>query len=559
MAGNWAQSMAIRAPNSKIVGIIGAPLSIGHRRMFAALSELFDVRFEERALVNSSQRTDALIFTFLDREMFSRMVDYTVPCFAVLSESGQSALDKPGLMEFARHPAVPAVLAGRQVRATGRAGSCGLPAWLQGATPLASKGGIPTWTIKELAGRRFHFVTENIPELSDDEPVFLHFDGNQFPSVLPLLAFLREVSEDPRWQAPPLQACFMFDDPNLHWRTYGFIDYPELVTHAKRYNYHVAFATIPLDGWFVHAPTATLFKENPAALSLLMHGNDHVSEELARVMETSRGAATLRLALKRIQRMERFSQVQVSRVMAPPHGACSEQTLEQMALAGYDGACISRGSLRRYNRHASWIRTVGMRPCDVIRGLTVVPRFRISGDCHNSILTAAFLRQPIVPVGHHRDLAEGPELLSDLAQYVNSLGIVQWGNMTSILRSQYSLMHDRRILRLRMHTKQAEIVIPQGVDRIIVERPWLVEEANESLTLCGTGIDPYSTNIGNEEPFAVLPGRRVHIISGLLSSPLGDDLLQFRPRPWPIVRRVMTEVRDRITPILWRPSKDLPG
>ena len=516
--------------------------------MFAALSELFDVRFEEHGLAERSRPVDALIFTSGDRDSLSRMANYTVPCFAVLSKAGHDTLEKPILIDFAKHSAVPAVVAGRQVSSTGNIGLCELPPGE--GTPLASQGLIPIWTIQGPAGRRRHYVAVNIPELSEDEPVFVHFNGNQFATMLPLLAFLREVSEDPRWEAPPLQACFMFDDPNLHWRTYGFIDYADLVTHARRYKYHVAFATIPLDGWFVHAPTATLFKQHPEEVSLLMHGNDHVSKELARARETSGAAATLRLALERIQRMERRSHVEVSRVMAPPHGACSEETLEQMALAGYEGACVSSGSLRHYNGKANWVRTIGMRPCDIIRGLTVVPRFRISRDCHNFILAAAFLRQPIVPVGHHHDIAEGLEFLADLSRFANSLGAVRWGNMTSIIRSQYSRMLDGRVLRLRMHTKRAEIVVPDGVDRIAIERPWLVDEANKSLVLCGTGISSPLTGDDTENQFSVCPGQRISIVSGRAPSAHTVHLRRDRPRAWPIVRRLMTEARDRVAPML---------
>ena len=540
------------AERMKTIGIVGDQLSSGHRRMFAALSELFEVQFEEYPLVDSRRRpVDAWIFTCLDRESFSRMANYTVPCFAVLSsEARQSTLEKPSLIEFAKHPAVPAAVSGRQIRSSGSTGLCKPPSWLNRVTPLASQGGIPTWITQGPAGRRLHYVTESIPELSEDEPIFAHFNGNQFRAMLPLLAFLREVSEDPRWEEPPLQACFMFDDPNLHWRTYGFINYGELVKHANRYKYHISFATIPLDAWFVHKPTAALFKQHSGALSLLMHGNDHVSEELARDMDNPQRTAKLQIAIKRIQRLERLSQIDVSRVMAPPHGACSEETLGQMSVAGYLGACISSGSLRHYNRQASWVRTIGMRPCDIIRGLTVVPRFRISCSCYNSILIAAFLRQPIVPVGHHYDIAEGLELLADLSQFVNSLGAVRWGNMTSIIRSQYSKMLDGSVLRLRMHTKQAEIVVPDGVDRIAIERPWLVDEANEALLLYDTEIGPPLSGSAPGPLFTVRPGQRVRIISGVLPNVPADYLRRDGPRVWPFVRRLMTEARDRTAPML---------
>ena len=37
-------------------------------------------------------------------------------------------------------------------------------------------------------------------------------------------------------------------------------------------------------------------------------------------------------------------------------------------------------------------------------------------------MIAAFLDQPIVPVGHHDTLADGPELLTQVAATINSLG-----------------------------------------------------------------------------------------------------------------------------------------
>src|SRR3712207_7699471 len=49
------------------------------------------------------------------------------------------------------------------------------------------------------------------------------------------------------WTPAPLRAAIMFDDPNLHWKSYGYIIYPELVEHAKEHNYHAVFATVPLD------------------------------------------------------------------------------------------------------------------------------------------------------------------------------------------------------------------------------------------------------------------------------------------------------------------------
>ena len=152
--------------------------------------------------------------------------------------------------------------------------------------------------------------------------------------MLPLILFLRTLTEDQRWEQPPLQACFMFDDPNLHWRTYGFVDFAQIAAHAQMHNYHVCFATIPLDTWFVHKPTALLFQQYRDQLSLLIHGNDHIAQELARPYSDEELNRNLRQALRRIDEFERRSGVEVSKVMAPPHGACSESTLGEMAHLG---------------------------------------------------------------------------------------------------------------------------------------------------------------------------------------------------------------------------------
>src|SRR5687767_15441203 len=103
--------------------------------------------------------------------------------------------------------------------------------------------------MQERGALRHHYVALPVPELTEGEAVFTHFSGPRIACLLPLVLFLRTLIESPCWERPPLQAAFMFDDPNLHWTSYGFIDYADMVRHAAAGNYHVSMATIPLDGW----------------------------------------------------------------------------------------------------------------------------------------------------------------------------------------------------------------------------------------------------------------------------------------------------------------------
>jgi hypothetical protein len=346
----------------------------------------------------------------------------------------------------------------------------------------------------------------------------------------------------------------MLDDPNLHWRTYGFVDFAQIAAHAETYKYHVSFAMIPLDTWYIHKPTALLFQQYRDQMSLLIHGNDHIAQELSRPFLDEELARNLLQALGRIDEFERHSGLQVSRVMAPPHGACSESTLGKMAQLGFEAASISKGSLRHDNGQATWLRTLGMRPCDIINGLPVFPRFPFSKSCHNSILLAALLHQPIIAMGHHYDLAEGLELLSELAGFINSLGNVQWNDMKGISRSHYALKPEGNILWVRMYTKHIEVCVPEGTNEIGVEQPWLRRE--EPLPLVWKLLlDGSEWKFQHpDEPIPVLPGQKIEIIAELPLLPFIASKKVRNYHLWPVVRRQLTEARDRIAPLLRRVS-----
>ena len=392
-----------------------------------------------------------------------------------------------------------------------------------------------------------------MPELDEGEPLYHCFQKHQFLALIPLLAFLRDLGCDRGWQAPPLQACFMFDDPNLHWQTYGFINYPALAKHAELHNYHAAFATIPLDGWFVHQPTAELFAKYPHRISLLMHGNNHITEELARRIPHDERTRMLRQALARTERLENRAKVPIARVMAPPHEACSEAALNAMASLGYEGACVSKGALEYHNKNANWVRTLGMSPIDTICGLAVFPRFRISKHYQNSVLIAALLQQPIILVGHHQDVADNMELLAEIAHFVNSLGNVKWSNMADIARTHFATMIANDTLRVRMYSKTITIVIPSKVNYLVVEKPSLRDRPEALLVNSNGNFSCSGDQFGFNEPLAVEPGQLVQI-TAFVQDNFKDD----HPAPlkkftlWPGVRRLITEGRDRLAPTLKR-------
>ncbi|CAD7766611.1 MAG: hypothetical protein DNFNHJIP_00009 [Candidatus Argoarchaeum ethanivorans] len=540
----------------KTIGIHTTFLSEGHRRLFDALGELFNVYFEKR-LFGDGKEVDCWLFINAGQVDLDRIAQSNRTCFTVISENELVACGESPVISFSKHLSIDSKIRGRQIKTNEAIRVKSLPQWIQNGTMIASKEDAPIWMVLKKYGYNHHYVSTPIPELNDEGHLFQYFQGKQFLQLLPLLLFLRALTEDQRWEPPPLQACFMIDDPNLHWPTYGYINFRKMAEHARIHNYHMSFATVPIDSWFVHKPTAALFRQYHDQLSLLMHGNDHITHELFRPYSNKERNRFLRQSLERIERLERLSGVEVSRVNAPPHGKCSPSVIREMAEVGFEAACIPRGALRRLDGQQAQFHILGMRPVDTIEGLTVFSRFPLSGSCHNNILLAALLDQPIIPVGHHQDVAEGLQVLGELSKFINSLGSVNWVDMKRISRSHFAQKIDGRILHLRMLTKHIEFFIPDGITQICIERPWLEDRVSESLAWRISGESKKWKPQIEIDPITVLPGQRIEIVSNVTRHFVIYSKNNSRISIWPMVRRLLAEGRDRVAPVFrWNFEKD---
>lgn len=520
-----------------------------YRKLLDAIGEALSLRFEENLTIGH-QGIDAYNLLEADRDSVHLTETIDKPCYVTIRESELVSCGESSIVDFAENETLPAVLRGRRISSDEIVNVKALPRWLENITGIAFKDGSPIWGIRESHGCYHHYVSLPIPKLTDSEAVFQHFYGKRFLNLLPLLHFSRCVAEGSNWNSPSLRACFMFDDPNLHRPSYGFINFTDLIKHAKLHRYHASFATIPLDAWFSHEPTASLFRNNSEYVSLLIHGNNHIRKELARADSKEKRIFMLSRALNRISQFENRSGIKVSRVMAPPHGALSEEFLETLAQLGFEAACVSWGSLYSYNKQRNWSRSMGLQPSGFVAGLTILPRFRLSASCHNSVLVAAILGQPIIPVGHHTDVIGGLSLLEDLAAFINSLGVVHWADMRSISRLHYSWRLDRDILRVKMFTKHIEVTVPTGTQKILIERPWLQDSQPEILAWRPFGEDSEWKIHDPGEYFSTLGKQRIEIISKPIACLWMGSRTKRGLHPWPFVRRQLAEARDRLLPIL---------
>lgn len=371
-------------------------------------------------------------------------------------------------------------------------------------------------------------------------------DGATFPLLLPWMQFLREVTGADRWRSS-LKACFMFDDPNLHGSSYGYIRFAQVAAWAREHRYHVAFATVPRDAWFTSSRAAGIFRENAEFLSLLIHGNDHVWQELNQDHDDEARMAMLAQALRRIRRLEASTGLEVCRVMAPPHGLCRDRVMRGMARFGFEAASISNGSIRVGSLDVGGPKIVGSRPAEIIEGLPIIPRFQFAADSYQKILLAAYLGQPIIPTGHHQDVADGLGILQDLADQINGLGSVGWMRMSEIARSHYQWRQVGDTMVVRPYSRLLKILIPDGVARLQVEPGEGSGFAAGSWTLSShprggfNGFDPAAgVAVAARTTVWLKPAAEDPVDPAMVAAP-GFKL-------WPLARRLACEARDRMKP-----------
>jgi len=447
-------------------------------------------------------------------------------------------------IRFADDPCMPWPFRGRAVH-TRVPGGATLEQLRPGERVLAWSGRAPLLSVESRPGVEAYRSALALPDVAEDGAIHEVFNGTRFLELLPLWHLLQRAQGEGAWCPAPLRAAFIVDDPNLHWPRYGCVDYRRFAAHAERHRYHVAFATIPLDAWYTHAATAGLFRRHPALLSLVVHGNDHTSDELARPRPRAARRALLQQALRRIGRLEARAGLEVGRVMVAPHGACSSDMLAELPSCGFESACISTGSLRAHNRAEAWTRSAGLLPSEHVRGCAVLPRWGVASGVPNALLLAAYLGQALILCGHHRDCRDDLELFAEAARFINGLGDVRWADLPTLSRLNYQWRREGEMLRVRPFGARVSLELPPDASDVMVDaHPRVDCEAwdlrDEPARVDGAGTGAQSAFVAASE------SRRVSIVKRREAFPCAEPLDLPAPRARFVLRRLLTETRDRL-------------
>lgn len=375
-----------------------------------------------------------------------------------------------------------------------------------------------------------------------------HLRGGRFFALLPLIQFLRTVAP-PTWAQPPLRATFVFDDPNLHWSSYGFIRYRELARHASAHGYTATMAIIPRDLWYAYPSAVRVFRESCSRLSLAMHGNDHVKRELNSNLPIDDRRALIAQAVRRAARFESRWAMPIARVMIPPHGSTARDMALEMPRLGIEAMSDSR-PYPWLTRPPADATLAGWRFVDVVDGgLPVIPRYHFTRS-RDDLPLRALLGQPLVLYGHHDDVAGGLDMLAQAAAQVNALGDVRWCSLGEIAQSNFETRRTDSLLELRLSAPVVDLDVPDGVSELVVSAPLLA--AVRTVEAAGRlDVVQMPVSNGSTDAFPVQPGRLR--LRAVREDAIDESAIQApRLRPWPILRRGAGEARDRVLPVAAR-------
>ena len=547
------------------VGVFPAGEFQRRGRLFAALEGAYPVRFEGREFGDWRELEAALILGAAEVGPGAEVVPELPEQLPSLSFSVEEVKRSvSGAIRCSDEPTL-----ARPLRGAALSDAYALPLAADPAElVLASIDGLPAWVLDAGRAAPAYRIACAPAELGEHEALRERLEPGRCLALLGIVHFLRELTEERRWQAPPLRAAFLIDDPNLHWPSYGHIGYAELLRHAREHGYHLSVAMVPLDGWLAHPRVTRMFRAGVAQLSVCVHGNDHDGAELGRERAPADSHALAAQALRRADSFQRRTGVTVDRVMVAPHEQLTEQTARALVQRGFEAICATRPYPWAVNPdQPPWLaRPARAGPLAawessevVAGGLPLLLRADFTHPREDLVLRA-FLGQPLILYSHHDLFEHGLDRLADAAAFINGLGETSWGSLAQIARTSAQTRCTRGSLEVRMLIPRARVDVPAGVHELRVDATALAPRGD----LRGAPEDEALSAVGSETQLIVRHGdgsplAAVPATSGMpLPVNAGDrlELELIAPKPLPavptpprrlrpILRRLASEGRDR--------------
>lgn len=521
-----------------VIGVAPAQAMRRYERTLGALEQVFDVRF---VIANAEHADPKALLVLGQGAQFAEAARRGVSCYVVESD-GRAGPATPSVT-FTRLKEVDSRLCGRTLTDDRDGGSVALHP-LPGDVVIAERGSRPVWLRRRTGAASVDLVPLPPPCLADDECLRNHLLPGRFMALLPLIDFLRRVSNNGSYAPQPRRACFVIDDANLRRWKYGHLDFRHLVSAARKHEFHVTIATIPFDTWRINTDVGRFFLNHRDHVPLAMHGNNHTFGELGSAWPEDRCLAVLAQGLRRLSRVTQRTGVEPARVIVAPHEQLSEQMMRAAAALGFDAASVDRHQFAL--SHATRERPLlGWEAADSITAnFPVIPRFLFADD-QDEVVLAAFLDQPIVVHGHHEHGGVLIDVVERAAETINALGPVTWMGLGDLARASYACDRDDDTLYVHLFSRRAQVDVQSGIRTLSVS--WSAAPLDGTVrddVVIGDHLVPLSPEgteavpVGGPGPTDVRLCRRDAVNAAAVPRP--------RLHPWRIPRRLMAETRDRL-------------
>ena len=418
---------------------------------------------------------------------------------------------------------------------------------------IASQDDHAIWYIDEQKTFKHHYTL--IPPCNPENNLSLkdNFNSKDFIRVLPIISFLRELTELDSLIYPANKASIIIDDPNLHRSKYGYIDYKKLLIKAKTKGYHINLATIPLDLFYASKKVVNFFKINNRYLSLIIHGNNHTSAELM-VNSPERAYSKLLKIKKRVDCFYRKYGIRIGNIIIPPHGMMSREFLRIMAMFEFSGACISRPFpwysgktvVNKVDENQMYSKLL---PADFIEGTPIIPRMKDFEDIPFKLL----LHIPLVFYFHHEDFKQGFNKLGEIVDRINKYTDITWCSLIDIFQSNYVIKknNDKEAI-VFLFSKNVVVNIPVGIEKVhfkIINNIGLSRKIDLWVNEEKFTMEYYNDNIYSSPEIIIGQPNNFNVRINCVAENKMLNLQPERNNFFPFIRRIITESRDMIASI----------
>ncbi len=527
----------------KRVGVFPRSVFEAETRLLRTLAELYPVDFSPEGEIGFN-RMDAAVFSCEQSELAERAFEHGISSFVFRKSGSRRELPANATVKFSGNTVLHPAFRNAQIPLGCPIKAAELNA--EDGDTILTVNSLRFWVFRSDAKAELHTVGTELPSV--DSMLWENLRPDGWLAPVPLLHFIRRVSADVDWLPTPQRACFIFDDPNLHTARYGYLDYVTLAAHARVHNYHVAIATVPLDAWYAGRKAVEVFRRHRERLSLLIHGNDHTRNELGCDYSDTDAVRMLAQALRRVVQFERRTGLGIERVIAPPHGGCSESVLAQAPRVGIEALCTSAEPLARCLNRTSLPLGFGLLPvwfgpgcCPVIRRWDLVYGLM-------PLRLAAFLGQPLVSYGHHQDCAEGFGPMAEVASVVNTWGQTRWTNLEAILRGNYRTMMDNELMHVQMCSRSVNVIIPENISHVVVHAPMEDQNVRRLKCISSSASQTQTSTVG--VPFCVAGYGILQLRIAARDSVDPASVSPPEYRVWSPIRRALSIGRDRLMPLM---------